>query len=447
MNGIFFQDEEMKLMYESFPEILFVDATYKLNDLRMPLYVFLVEDGNGESEIVAVWMIVIEDTTSICQMAEIFKKHNLNWEKTSTIMSDKDFIERDALKSQFPEASILICLFHVLRTFRREITCEKLGITSAERVLALEIVQRMAYAKTNDEYMDLHQELKETNLVSVMDYFNTNWHPIREQWVDVLKNDVTFMNRTNNRIECINQKLKSVITKYSNLPQFFSQLLVTLQSLRTERDHRALTIFQKVPVAPFKAETPEYQYMNLLTPYALNYVVRQLDLIKKVKILSHDESCVYSVNSSEGLLCVTVNKCSCTFRKSMQLPCRHILAVRSVSELDLYCAELCACRWTLAYYHSNHRVLAESTSDFDSSLTINEHAVRTKPILSQHDKYRKAFRITQKLTSIVSEAPMREFEEKLESLKRIVHMWETGSQVILQDAAEITSINCGSCVL
>ena len=96
-----------------------------------------------------------------------------------------------------------------------------------------------------------------------MDYFNTNWHPIREQWVDVLKNDVTFMNRTNNRIECINQKLKSMITKYSSLPQYFSQLLVTLQSLRTERDHRALTIFQKVLGAPFKAETPEYQYMNL----------------------------------------------------------------------------------------------------------------------------------------------------------------------------------------
>ena len=39
-------------MYDRFSEILFVDATYKLNDLRMPLYLFLVEDGNGESEVV-----------------------------------------------------------------------------------------------------------------------------------------------------------------------------------------------------------------------------------------------------------------------------------------------------------------------------------------------------------------------------------------------------------
>lgn len=81
VNGIFFQDEEMRHMYDRFPEMLlnFVDATYKLNDLRMPLYLFLVEDGNGESEIVAVWMVVTEDATSIRQMAEIFKKHNRRW--------------------------------------------------------------------------------------------------------------------------------------------------------------------------------------------------------------------------------------------------------------------------------------------------------------------------------------------------------------------------------
>ena len=65
VHGIFFQDEEMRCMYDRFPEILFVDATYKLNDLRMPLYLFLVEDGNGESEVVATWMVVAEDAISI----------------------------------------------------------------------------------------------------------------------------------------------------------------------------------------------------------------------------------------------------------------------------------------------------------------------------------------------------------------------------------------------
>ena len=39
-----------------------------------------------------------------------------------------------------------------VRTFRREITTDKLGITMAERTLALEIIQKMAYAKSATEY-------------------------------------------------------------------------------------------------------------------------------------------------------------------------------------------------------------------------------------------------------------------------------------------------------
>lgn len=186
----------------------------------------------------------------------------------------------------------------------------------------------MAYAKSTDEYTELHRDLLGTNLKSVIEYFNTNWHPIREQWVDGLKNDnVTFQNRTNNRIESINQKLKSVISKYSSLPQFFSQLVVTLDSLRTERDHRALSVFQKVPITPFKPDSPEYLYMQILTPYALGYVVRQLNLADKVKILGNSGD-VYEINSSEGINRVTASDCDCGFHKSMQLPCRHIFAVR-----------------------------------------------------------------------------------------------------------------------
>ncbi len=86
VNGIYYQDKQMRQMYDRFPEIVFVDATYKLNDLRMPLYLFLVEDGNGESEIVALWMLQTEDAESIRQMAEIFKKHNSNCMATNSYL-------------------------------------------------------------------------------------------------------------------------------------------------------------------------------------------------------------------------------------------------------------------------------------------------------------------------------------------------------------------------
>ena len=131
-------------------------------------------------------------------------------------------------------------MFHVLRTFRQEITTNKLGLTQAERTHALVIVQKMLYASSEDEYMQHYGLLKDTNLKSVLDYFDANWHSIRNQWVNGLKNDrLTLQNRTNNHLECNNQKLKPVFTKYSNLNQFCSQLIIALNSLRVERDHRA----------------------------------------------------------------------------------------------------------------------------------------------------------------------------------------------------------------
>ena len=60
----------MREIYRKYPELLFIDATYKLNELRMPLYVLLVEDGNGESHIVALWLITNEDAANIRAMTD-----------------------------------------------------------------------------------------------------------------------------------------------------------------------------------------------------------------------------------------------------------------------------------------------------------------------------------------------------------------------------------------
>ena len=94
LSGIYFQDAYMIEKYTRFPEMLFIDATHKLNELRMPLYVLLVEDGNGESQIVSLWLVASEDAVTISTMTLMFKKHNKDWSRTLTIMSDKDFGER-----------------------------------------------------------------------------------------------------------------------------------------------------------------------------------------------------------------------------------------------------------------------------------------------------------------------------------------------------------------
>ena len=95
-----------------------IDATYKLNELRMPLYLMIVLDGNGQSKIVAVFLTSLETEVAISKMIKAFKSHNSKWIATTAIVTDKDFTERNVFKKEFPNASLVICLFHVLQNFR-----------------------------------------------------------------------------------------------------------------------------------------------------------------------------------------------------------------------------------------------------------------------------------------------------------------------------------------
>ncbi len=52
---------------------------YKLLKLGLPVYLMVVEDSNGQSEIVAVCILVREDRESMSWMMEAFKCNNEHW--------------------------------------------------------------------------------------------------------------------------------------------------------------------------------------------------------------------------------------------------------------------------------------------------------------------------------------------------------------------------------
>ena len=99
-----------------------MDATYKLLELGLPAYLTLCEYCTGQSEITGVCLLVCEDANTMQWMLDMFKKYNADWKKIRVVMADKDIGERDVIKLSLPNTSVLICLFHTLRTFRREIS-------------------------------------------------------------------------------------------------------------------------------------------------------------------------------------------------------------------------------------------------------------------------------------------------------------------------------------
>jgi zinc finger SWIM domain-containing protein 3 len=198
-----------------------MDATYKLTNVRMPVYVMLCVGPLGESEIVAVFLIDSEDTASLTEAMQCFKQRNSNWTKIRTVITDKDMAEREAIKQEFTDATLLLCLFHVLRARSREITTAKMHVTETQRTSALQALQRIAYSASEEVYNTLRDTFHSTMPASVVRYFESNWHPCRREWVLCWQQqNVTFGERTNNRLESVNRRLKAVIKNFSTLPVF-----------------------------------------------------------------------------------------------------------------------------------------------------------------------------------------------------------------------------------
>ncbi|XP_014678906.1 PREDICTED: putative protein FAR1-RELATED SEQUENCE 10 [Priapulus caudatus] len=361
LRGIFYQSVQMKKMFAAFPELILVDATYRLNNVRMPLYVMLIVDGNGQAEIVALWIVADEDAQTLRQMIRTFKSQNDNSNKIKCIMADKDMTERQVMINELPDAHLLICLFHTMRSFRREISTEKMGITQDQRIAVLEIVQKLVYSKDEEDYQRHYMSLLRCELAVVIEYYNKNWHELRGQWVEGLKNDhCHFMNRTNNRLEAINQKLKSVITKSSSIVIFWQDLMKCVNSLQIERKHRAIQLQTKVPVFKYANGSYQQRYQNHLTPFAFGHMSKQFELSERLTIIENEQGSYDATSATSKTVCYE-NTCQCSFFKAMCLPCRHIMACRKFLHVDWLCVcvrvfvpELCATRWTKEFYFAQY---------------------------------------------------------------------------------------------
>ena len=109
-----------------------------------------------------------------------------------------------------------------------------------------------------------------------------------------------------------------------------------LSVLQTKCNHRAISLFQKVSVKPFAFDSAEHHYMGIHTSYALSFVVRQIKLADKVKIKSEFEGSFEIESTTQCSVTATSCECNCSFRKTMQLPCRLIFAMHRKCEILMF---------------------------------------------------------------------------------------------------------------
>lgn len=470
LDGLLFQDGRMKTYFHHYPDLLMFDATYSLNDRRMPLVIILVVDGNGESQIAGLMLIKSENVEIMDNLFEQFKNENPNHQSTEVIITDKHCTNLIVVANQFPQAAHHICVFHIEQIFNREITTKKRSITTDERKHCLAILTKMIYANNQTVFDGLYNDLLASQCqrkqkfviyfpcfisfvftkLGVIDYFDENWLPITEQWVKfhVTRHRI-FGNRTNNRLESLNQKLKAIIAKYSAMPTFFKLLLACIGSMTIEKDIHASEELMRKQSDRTTWEPFDIKYSDLLTNFAFDEYMGEKLKCDQVQFADIDNRMGVSGIRSERILTREIN-CDCFLFTSMGLPCRHILAFRKHNNLNMFDPSICANRW----YKRNMLVVSQLDYVLDDEANVEifrttSQTQRPRIRNTTNQKYRKADDVCKDICSRLAELPQREFNENFallrelaEKIKRVSN--HASSQSVIQTNSETTSADRGN---
>lgn len=107
----------MREILEKYPEILFIDGTYKVNIEGYILYSILVEDGGGRGRPVCYAFLQNETTEIVEAMFAKFAEFNpFIVSACRVVMIDKDMNELRILTKILPNSEILLCTWHVLHS-------------------------------------------------------------------------------------------------------------------------------------------------------------------------------------------------------------------------------------------------------------------------------------------------------------------------------------------
>lgn len=341
----------MQHALSTWPEVIFLDGTYKLLMLDLVLMLLVVEDSSGQSHVVGGALLVHEDRETFTWFLDVFKQVNLEaCEKIQMFMCDKDLLQRDIIKETFPGVPVLICRFHVLQIFAREVPGRTKSLTKAQKDRILEVLQRLVYSSSPQEYEANYKTFSEIAPPELKSYYDENWDNVKDEWVKYLMAKGNLMNFTNNRTEAINKWLKNIMHKFQTLVAFFENFFKWNNTHESQIAVKSSVNFIKRPVAAFKPEQDEYKYQKVLTAFAWSRFLLPQIRAKTGELTIFDaENLLCKIKSSEGLLDVSEKHCSCYHFNSCHLPCRHIFAVRRAFKLPLFDEKLILQRWRKDY--------------------------------------------------------------------------------------------------
>lgn len=417
--NMFFQNERMRKSFELFPEVLFLDVSYKL--LNVSVYILAIENSFGLTDVVGVGILTKYISSAINWMISRFKERNLKWNDIQLIISDKNTFH--TIEPEFPNAQKIICFTQALQHFRKEITPKNLNITHDELLPSLEYIRKLAYSSTEENYNSTFEEMKFNVPNEVITYYKKNWHHIRHKWVNCFTNSVIL---ANNRIETLNSKLKSVISTQTTFLEFIDKLFIVLNVKEIELRKKYTNMLLKGP-KELRLETKCFH--EYLTTFAFKKIQDNLVDVQESenKEYTFKKEGRYTFCITKDGKCkfkIFENQCECNFFKSMMLPCKHLLVFRKHRGLELFNSKIIGERWSRTHIQPLFDIsgMSHLTAEIREELEDDDMDMFTEK--TELEKRKQAQTVCHHLVNLCSEATTEEFNKRIDVLLELKASWE-----------------------
>ncbi|XP_058727098.1 PKS-NRPS hybrid synthetase cheA-like [Vicia villosa] len=302
VRDIFWAHPDSVKLLNLFPTVLIMDATYKTNKYRQPLFEIVGMTSTELTFAVAFAYMECEQTESyiwvLDKLKQLFVKKDV---VPQVILTDRDLALMKAVEVVFPTTHNLLCRFHINQNVGMKY---KEYVMKDMRETIGTLWKDVVWASNEVEYGVRLQYLEQACFActNFLDYVKNTWLiPHRQRFVGAWINLVLhFGNTTTNRVESAHWKLKQMLgnslgdmvkvweAMNSNLKIQIGNIRASFQKSFYEVEH--------AHISPF--------YDNLrgsVSRAALRRIAEELSRLDYV--LNSRETCGYTMRTSYGLPC------------------------------------------------------------------------------------------------------------------------------------------------
>ena len=215
-------------------------------------------------------------------------------------------------------------------------------------------------------------------------------------------------------MESHDQKIKDILKRNMTLTEAVKSILLLHRGKVNEMPHREINHTFKTAYLLGDDDVVKDDIVKNITPYAAGILIAELEKAR------------FSTSKNNKM-------CSCSLKKTMLLPCRHVFARRIEQGENIFNIDDVAERWHLSYQKkiwTSRRHKRTNTETPESSQHLRKKFKKNP--LSKTQKFKEMMVLCKAIADYASTLGTKEFNEKMDTLATMYDAWLSGEKVIFK---------------